>query len=70
MDYAAVYADIIRQDLETIKGGVGDFEIIIPVSEIQSVNLFDPNAYLTFNPSAKSEWDCLYQLSWRTSQAL
>jgi len=55
VDYAAVYAKIIRQDLETIKAGVGDFEIIIPVSEIQSVNLFNPTAYVTFNPGTASE---------------
>jgi hypothetical protein len=53
VDYAAVYAKIIRQELEMIKTGVSDFEIVIPVSEIQSINLFDPTAYAEFNPATK-----------------
>lgn len=53
VDYAAVYAKIIRQELEMIKTGVSDFEIVIPVSEIQSINLFDPTAYTEFNPATK-----------------
>ena len=50
VDYAAVYAKIIRQELEIVKAGVTDFEIVVPVSEIQSINLFDPTAYSEFNP--------------------
>lgn len=53
VDYAAVYAKIIRQELEMIKTGVTDFDIVIPVSEIQSINLFDPTAYAEFNPATK-----------------
>ena len=53
VDYAAVYAKIIRQELEMIKTGVTDFDIVIPVSEIQSINLFDPRAYSEFNPATK-----------------
>jgi hypothetical protein len=49
VDYAAVYAKIIQEDTTVIAGGIQDFEVIVPVSEIQSVNLFDPAAYLLFN---------------------
>jgi hypothetical protein len=50
VDYAAVYAKIIQRELPVVVGGIQDFEIVIPVSEIQSVNLFDPAAYSQFNP--------------------
>jgi hypothetical protein len=50
VDYADVYAKIIRQEVK-VAGGIRDFEIVIPVSEIQSVNLFDAEAYALFNPS-------------------
>jgi hypothetical protein len=50
IDYAAAYAKIIQEDATAITHGIRDFEIVIPVSEIQSVNLFDPDGYLLFNP--------------------
>ena len=50
VDYAAAYAQIIQEDLSVMAGGIQDFEIVVPVSEIQSVNLFDPTTYTTFNP--------------------
>lgn len=52
VDYAAVYAQIIQQDVSAVTSGMQDFEIVIPVSEVQSVNLFNPEAYLRFNPPA------------------
>jgi hypothetical protein len=50
VDYAAVYAQIIQQDASVVAGGIQGFEIVVPLSEIQSVNLFDPAAYQMFNP--------------------
>jgi hypothetical protein len=35
VDYAAVYAKIIQEDTSVVTGGIRDFEIVIPVSEIQ-----------------------------------
>jgi hypothetical protein len=57
VDYAVVYAKIIQQELTVVAGGIGDFEIVIPVSEIESVNLFNPQAYTLFNPSAGHQTD-------------
>lgn len=47
-DYAKVYAQIIRQDPKLQTVGVDDFQIVIPVAEIASANLFDPAAYEQF----------------------
>lgn len=50
VDYATVYARIIQENINVAASGIRDFEIVIPLSEIQSVNLFDPVAYQMFNP--------------------
>jgi hypothetical protein len=50
VDYTAVYAKLIRKELPIITAGIQDFEIVIPVTEIQSANLFEPHAYNLFNP--------------------
>ena len=52
IDYAVVYAKIIQEEATVVAGGIQDFEIVIPVAEIQSVNLFSPATYLLFNPPA------------------
>jgi hypothetical protein len=52
VDYSVAFAKIIQEDATVAAGGIRDFEIVIPVSEIQSVNLFDPTTYLLFNPTA------------------
>lgn len=50
VDYSSVYAKIIQEDAATVAAGIQDFEIVFPVSEIQSVNLFDASTYQLFNP--------------------
>lgn len=47
-DYAAVYQQIIRDNNEFLIRGVDDFLITLPVAEIISANLFDPDAYQRF----------------------
>lgn len=47
-NYAPVYADIIEQDNRAALKGIGDFRLVIPVGEVQSLNLFDPAAYTLF----------------------
>jgi hypothetical protein len=47
-NYAPVYADIIQQDNRAALEGIGDFRLVIPVGEVQSLNLFDPTAYRLF----------------------
>lgn len=53
-DYARVYAQIIRRQVSVAAGGIRDFEIVIPVSEIEAASLFDPQAYDLFNPPVPS----------------
>lgn len=54
VDYTAAYAKIIQAETNVLAAGVQDFEIVIPVSEIQSVNLFDATTYHLFNPPENS----------------
>jgi hypothetical protein len=55
-DYAKVYQQIIQQNNAFLLGGVEDFQIVIPVAEIASANLFDPSAYQRFQePGVPSE---------------
>jgi hypothetical protein len=51
-NYAHVYQKIIEENNAFLLGGVDDFQIIVPVSEISSANLFDPSAYERFQTSA------------------
>lgn len=51
-DYAGVYQEIIRDHNEFLIGGADDFQITLPVSEIASANLFDPEAYTRFQKAA------------------
>lgn len=53
-DYAAVYQQIIRANNEFVISGVDDFMITLPVSEIISANLFDPDAYERFQTISAS----------------
>lgn len=53
-DYAKVYQQIIQQDNAFLLRGVEDFEIVVPVAEIASANLFDPEAYERFQQAAVS----------------
>jgi hypothetical protein len=46
--YAAVYQAIISEKNEFLIKGVEDFQITLPIAEIASVNLFDPEAYEQF----------------------
>ena len=47
-DYARTYREMIRPGSQRIVTGVNDFQVIIPVSEIQSANRFDWDAYSIF----------------------
>ncbi len=47
-NYAPVYAKIIQEDNRVALAGIGDFRLVIPVAEVQSLNLFDPTAYAHF----------------------
>jgi hypothetical protein len=53
-NYAPVYAKIIQENNKVALAGIGDFRLVIPVGEVQSLNLFDPTAYQHFRetPSA------------------
>ncbi len=48
-DYAKVYSWMVQQDNSFALTGAHDFLNVIPVSEIASANLFDPEAYARFN---------------------
>lgn len=47
-DYARVYQHMMQQNNAFLVSGVEDFEIVIPVAEISSANLFNPAAFATF----------------------
>ena len=49
-DYTAVYQQLIEEDESRLTRGVDDFQIVVPVSEILSANLFDWVAFERFNP--------------------
>lgn len=54
-DYARVYQQMILEDNAFLLRGADDFHIVIPVSEIQSANIFDPFAYQLFNATNGAE---------------
>ena len=45
-DYAQVYQQIVDQKVDVVDD---DFQIVVPVSEIESAHLFSPNAYKLFH---------------------
>jgi len=49
-DYTRVYQELMGEDESRLVRGVEDFEIVIPVAEVLSANLFDPDVYGRFNP--------------------
>jgi hypothetical protein len=54
-DYTRVYQALIESDESRLVRGVTDFQIVIPVSEVLSANLFDWEAYQRFNETEASE---------------
>jgi hypothetical protein len=55
-DYTAVYQQLIEEDESRLIRAVDDFQLVMPVSEILSANLFDWRVYDRFNPH-KSDKD-------------
>lgn len=51
-DYTRVYQALLAEDESRLVRGVEDFQVVIPVAEVVSANLFDWEAYLRFNPVA------------------
>jgi hypothetical protein len=49
-DYTRVYQAMMEDDPARVVEGVDDFQIVVPVSEVLSANLFDWAAYSRFNP--------------------
>jgi hypothetical protein len=49
-DYSQVYNRIVTKELESTSININDMRVVIPVSEIMSINLFDQEAYDLFNP--------------------
>jgi hypothetical protein len=48
-DYTRVYQALIAEDESRLVRGVEDFQVVVPVSEVVSANLFDWEAYQRFN---------------------
>jgi hypothetical protein len=54
-DYTRVYQALMAEDESRLVRGVEDFQVVVPVSEVVSANLFDWEAYQRFNePFAES----------------
>jgi hypothetical protein len=49
-DYTRVYQELMEEDESLLVRGVEDFQLVIPVAEVLSANLFDPDIYRRFNP--------------------
>lgn len=49
-DYAEVYAKHLDTDGDMLDQFADEFQLVIPVSEIVTANLFDPDVYEMFNP--------------------
>lgn len=54
-DYTRVYQVLMEEDESRLVRGVNDFQVVIPVSEVLSANLFDWEAYERFNELIPSE---------------
>jgi hypothetical protein len=52
-DYSQVYDRIITREIESASIDTNDFRVVVPVSEITSINLFDEEAYNLFNPATE-----------------
>lgn len=50
-DYTRVYQALMGEDESRLVRGVDDFQIVVPVSQVGSANLFDWEAYQRFNES-------------------
>ena len=48
-DYTRVYQVLMEEDESRLVRGVNDFQVVIPVAEVLSANLFDWEAYERFN---------------------
>ena len=48
-DYSQVYDRIIKNEIELTSADINDFQVVVPVSEIASINFFDQEAYELFN---------------------
>src|SRR4051812_41091989 len=48
-DYTRVYQALMEEDESRLVRGVNDFQIVVPVSQVVSANLFDWEAYQRFN---------------------
>lgn len=49
-DYSQVHNRIVQNEVDTNKIRIDDFKVVVPVSEIASINLFDREVYRLFNP--------------------
>jgi hypothetical protein len=54
-DYTRVYQSLMGEDESRIVRGVDDFQIVVPVSQVISANLFDWEAYQRFNEIESSQ---------------
>jgi hypothetical protein len=55
-DYSRVYAEMLESESLLDDERASEFEIVLPVSEIVSANLFNPDAYVRFEqPDAEDE---------------
>jgi hypothetical protein len=52
-DYTRVYQELMGADETRLVRGVEDFQVVIPIAEVLSTNLFDPDAYSRFNPESE-----------------
>lgn len=48
-DYSRVYEKVINNEKEFSHLNPDDFEVVVPIFEVQSINIFDPDAYVLFN---------------------
>jgi hypothetical protein len=51
-DYTRVYQALMDEDESRLVRGVNDFQIVVPVSQVVSANLFDWEAYQRFNETS------------------
>ncbi|HST07359.1 MAG TPA: hypothetical protein VLJ83_04270 [Gemmatimonadaceae bacterium] len=66
-DYTAVYQQLIADDESRLVRAVDDFQLVVPVSEILSANLFDWHVYDRFNPPVSTQQHNPIELASRTS---
>lgn len=49
-DYAEVYEEYLDEEKSYLAAFGEEFQLVIPVAEITTANLFDPDVYQLFNP--------------------